>query len=231
MAGKQPGQMTREMHMVHTAFRREFGLVPDLVRGVMAGDREQSEIVADHIGVINLVLEEHHGGEDRDLWPRLHERCPEEIQPLVHGMEEQHRRIAELVLDLTTTLALWRTDGNAESRDHALNTLDQLLPVLREHLGDEEEHVLPLVEKYITGDEWDAMVATSAAGTPPDKMPLFFGIMMYEGDPAAIEDALNNMPSEVRAFIVEAAPRAYAEYATRLYGTPTPPLGSTLPSR
>lgn len=231
MAEKQPGQIAREMHMVHTAFRREFGLAPDLVRGVTAGDRERAEIVADHIALMGRLLELHHGGEDHDIWPRLLERYPEEIQPLVHGMEKQHARIAELDQSLTAALATWRSDGSHDSRDRALNTLEQLLSVLREHLGEEEDYVVPLIEKHITGDEWDAMVAAGAVETPPETLPLNFGIVMYEGDPATIQDVLNNMPEEVRAFISEAAPRAYAEYATRLYGTSTPPLGSTLPIR
>ncbi|MEV6846707.1 hemerythrin domain-containing protein [Actinoplanes sp. NPDC051411] len=221
---KIPGAMTREMIMVHTAFRREFGLMPELIRDVAEGDRERAGIVADHVGMIGGILHHHHSGEDRVLWPHLLQRCPEELAPLVHSMEEHHDRIGNLGSQLAKTVDAWRADADTVSRDAAADLLDQLLPVLHEHLGTEEQRVLPLVEKHITGDEWDGMVAESAASTPPEMLPLALGMMMYEGDPSAVQDALDNIPAEVRAVVAEQAPAAYAAYAQRVYGTSTPRL-------
>jgi hemerythrin-like domain-containing protein len=229
MAGtKASGAMTREMIMVHTGLRREFGLMPEVVRGVSDGDWERAQIVADYIELIGTTLEHHHIGEDQHIWPRLLQRCPAEILPLVHGMEKQHARIATLDGALTKGIAAWRADAKAANREAVLGTLGVLLPVLREHLGAEEEYVLPLVERHITGDEWDAMVAESASAFPPDMRPLLFGIMMYEGDPTAVGEALDKMPDDVRRLITEAAPRLYGDYAERVYGTRTPEL---LPER
>jgi hemerythrin-like domain-containing protein len=221
-ATKAPGAMTREMIMVHTAFRREFGLMPELVRGVATGDWRRADVVADHIGLIGSILHHHHAGEDRVLWPLLLERCPDELAPVVHSMEEHHDRIGNLGSQLTKVVDAWRVDADGEGRDVAVGILNQLLPVLREHLGTEEELVLPLVEQHITGDEWDGMVAEGAATMSPDQLPLALGMMMYEGDPAAVRDALSNIPAEVRAVVAEQAPAAYAAYAELVYGTPTP---------
>jgi hemerythrin-like domain-containing protein len=229
MAGtKAAGSMTREMVMVHTAVLREFGHLPELVRGVVEGDRGRAKIVADHIELISTVLHHHHKGEDRALWPRLLERCPEEVAPLVHGMETHHERIAALLSELTNGIAAWRADANAASCDTVVRTLESLLPVLREHLDAEVKYVLPLVEKHITGDEWDAMVAEGAGELPQDQLPLVLGVMMYEGDPVAVKDALDNLPAEVRPVIAETAPRLYGDYAEGVYGTRTPPFGYTL---
>jgi hypothetical protein len=38
-----------EMLMVHDVFRREFALMPALVRGVAVGDHNRAQIVTDHI--------------------------------------------------------------------------------------------------------------------------------------------------------------------------------------
>src|ERR1700754_1415175 len=228
---KMPGAMTKEMVMVHTAFRREFGFMPELVSGVFEGDRHRAEIIADHIDLISMVLHHHHHGEDLVIWPRLLERCAEEILPLVHGMEAHHERIASLGDDLNKHIAAWRTDASANHREAVLRTLNDLLPVLREHLLLEEQYVLPLIEKHITADEWDGMVAQGASETPQDKLPLIFGVMMYEGAPAAVQDALSNIPEEVRPVIAEAAPRLYGDYAERVYGTRTPPFGSSRAAR
>ncbi|NMO57568.1 hemerythrin domain-containing protein [Actinoplanes sp. TBRC 11911] len=224
---KVPGAMTREMVMVHTAFRREFGFMPELVHGVFEGDRHRAEIISDHIELISSVLHRHHHGEDMHIWPRLLERCPEEILPLVHGMEGHHEKIAAYGEDLTKQIAAWRTDAGVAHRDAVLHTLEDLLPILTEHLGMEERFVLPLIEKHISADEWDGMVAEGAGETPPEQLPLMFGIIMYEGAPSAVQDALNNIPEEARPVITEAAPRLYGDYAERVYGTRTPPFGSS----
>lgn len=225
---KVPGSMTRAMVMVHTGFRREFGLMPEIVRGVFAGNRERADIIADHVELIWTVLHHHHHAEDLIIWPRLLERCPQEILPLVHGMENHHERIAALGDQLTKQAGDWRTDASEEHRSTVLRTLDDLLPVLREHLGAEEQFVLPLIEKHITGAEWDNMVAETSAELPQDKRPLVLGMMMYEGARSTVKDTLDNLPTEVRSVISEAAPRLYTEYAELVYGTPTPPFGSTL---
>jgi hemerythrin-like domain-containing protein len=232
MAGtKEPGAMTREMALVHTGFLREFFLMPELVRGVFEGNRKRAEIVAEHVGMMSAGLHHHHHGEDREIWPRLLERCPEEVRPLVHGMEKHHERIADLISKLQKQLAAWQVDANVASRDAVARTLDELRPILREHLTEEVEYVLPLIEKHISGDEWDALGAQNLAAMPPESLPLILGLSMYEGDPAAVKDVLDNIPEEARTAIADAAPQAYADYAESLYGTRTPPYWSTIVSR
>lgn len=225
---KAPGAMTREMMMVHTGLMREFGHLPRLVSGVFDGAVGHAEIVADHIALMSLIVHEHHESEDLGLWPKLLEHCPEETAPLVHAMERYHERIAELLGDLTMQASAWRGDANAAARDAMVGILETLLPVLREHLAEEVEYVLPLVEKHVTGDEWDAMVAGGVVKIPQEKLPLILGIVMYEGEPSAIEDALAKMPAEARPMIAETAPQLYGDYAELVYGTRTPPYGHTL---
>jgi len=62
---------TSEMYLVHAVFRREFALLPGLVRAVAAGDVERAGIVADHAELLTVLLHEHHSAEDAMLWPRL----------------------------------------------------------------------------------------------------------------------------------------------------------------
>ena len=202
---KAPGAMTREMTLVHAAFLREFFLMPELVANVAAGDRERAEIVAGHIATIADGLHHHHTGEDIEIWPRLLERSPEEVRPLVHGMEGHHEGIAA--------------------------RLDELLPVLLEHLDMEVAYVLPIMEKHITGEEWDTLGANAMASLPPEAVPQVVGLMMYEGDPVTVGELLDKMPAEVRPVMIEAAPKAYADYAERVYGTRTPPRGSSVIKR
>ena len=220
---KPAGWKSREMKMVHTYLRREYSLLPKVVRGVAAGDQASAEFVADHIQFISVTLEEHHGGEDKHIWPRLLVRCPEDLAPVVHLMEHHHEGIAGALGELPAALATWRGTADPKRGEAIAGAVDGLAAALFEHLKAEEDRVLPLIEEHITADEWNAMVSQGAANIPPEKGPVLFGMVMYEGDPEAVKDALENIPQDVRAGIREAAPKAYAAYAERLYGTQTPP--------
>ncbi len=213
----------REMYMAHTMFRREFTLLPALVRGVSAGDEERAQVVAGHLGFVTNVLHHHHQAEDTHLWPKLLERGPEEIDPIVHVMESQHADIDKGLTGIQAATAAWRTGAAVEHGNDLAEALDRLLPLLDEHLGVEEEHVLPLIEKYITAAEWDEMTRESAGDTPQEEMPLILGMMMYEGDPAVLEKVLSQMPADVRPFLEGAARQAFAAHSERVHGTATPP--------
>lgn len=165
---KAPGEMTRAMIMVHTGFRREFGLMPGLVRAVADGDRQRAAIVADHIGLLDTALHGHHYGEDQVLWPLLLERCPADLAPAVHRMQEDHHRVDGLSSELTRTLTAWRANADANDRAAAAGILDQLVSVLREHLGTEERLVMPWsssTSALPSGTAWARCAATSSRRT------------------------------------------------------------------
>jgi hemerythrin-like domain-containing protein len=213
----------REMYMVHTVFRREFALLPALVRGVAIGDKERSQIIADHIGLLNSSLHHHHHGEDKHLWPRLLERGSTEIAPIVHVMEEQHEGIEKAHDEISAALEAWRGSAASEPREALADVLDRIIPLLNEHMGMEEEHILPIVEKTITAAEWGRMVMEEGADTPQEHLPLLFGMMMYEGDPEVIQIAVSSMPAEARPVIKDLASQAFASYSELIHGTATPP--------
>ena len=110
-----PDVDTRDMVTVHTAFRREFAQAAGLIRGVPAGDRERSATVADHLQLVLDMLHHHHTGEDRLLWPKLHERVAAELRPIVDLMESQHEGIHAEMDQVTAVLPRWRAEaGEAE---------------------------------------------------------------------------------------------------------------------
>jgi hypothetical protein len=54
-------------------------------------------------------------------------------------------------------------------------------------------------------------------------LPLAFGMLMYEGDPAVMRRTLSNVPLPARLPMPIIAPRAFSHHARRVYGTGTPP--------
>jgi hemerythrin-like domain-containing protein len=227
MTSNDPHFEGREMLMLHDSFRREFGLMPGLVRGVEAGDRERAQVITEHITDVSTLLHRHHHGEDANIWPLLLERCPGECAPLVKQMEAQHEDIATIGGEIDDRLRAWAAAA-AEPREALAAALDRLLAVLREHLTDEEKNVVPLIEQHITSAEWDQAVEKEAADVDPAALPFEFGMVMYEGDPEVVDTIVAKMPESVRPVIRELAARAFAEHSRLVHGTATPPRSTEL---
>jgi Hemerythrin HHE cation binding domain len=105
----------RDMFAAHTMFRREFGLMPGLVRAVTPGDTQRAALAADHIALLSGVLSQRHAGEDGHIWPRPRERCPEESGPLAGVMEDQHHAIRTRLLQVSKALQPWRDGASARA--------------------------------------------------------------------------------------------------------------------
>jgi hemerythrin-like domain-containing protein len=228
LTASEPHFDGREMLMLHDMFRREFGLMPGVVRGVEPGDRDRAQLISAHLTAVSTVLHHHHHGEDIDVWPLLASRCPAQCAPLVAQMEAQHEEIAKIGTEISGSLSAWLGSAAEPSREALADALDRLLPVLREHLGAEEENVVPLMEQYITKAEWDQIVVKEAAGADPAAMPLGFGMLMYEADPEVVAAAIASMPEQIRPVIRDLAARAFAARAEQVYGTATPPRSTDL---
>jgi hemerythrin-like domain-containing protein len=218
----------REMVAVHDMLRREFALIPGLVAGVTAGDHDRAQIVGDHIEALITVLHHHHRIEDEYVWPLLLNRCAESVAPLVGLLKHQHERVATLGHAIDEALSVWRHNATVESRGALVDSLNRLTLPLTEHLSDEEDGVVPLVEQHITADEWNEMVAKGAADADPEEWLLGFGMLMYEGDPGIIDRAIANMPADTRPVIRQLAPQAFADHSMRVHGTATPPRSTEL---
>lgn len=212
----------RDMYTVHIVFRREFGQLSSLVRAVGEGDTARAELVGDHIQLLCSMLHSHHSGEDELLWPKLLDRGPDEIAPIVHLAEAQHEAVDKAITDIDGVLPLWRSTASAADRDNLANAAERLYAPLIEHLNMEEERILPLAEKYVTATEWQELGQHSMASLPKNRLPLLFGMAMYEGDPEVMKEIVATMPLLPRLLMPSLAPRLFGSYARRIHGTRTP---------
>jgi hypothetical protein len=213
---------TRDMIVVHTALRREFRLAPGLVRGTSAGGLSRASIIAGHLDLMNAFLHLHHTGEDRLLWPRLLDRAPQELAAVVTLMQTQHERIHDLNTSAQDLLQRWRNRAGAAERDALADALDQLHVVLDEHLDAEERHLLPLAACWLSAAEWHQLGEQAMAELPQHKLPLVFGMFMYQGDPDVISSMLAHAPLLPRLLMPILGPRSYARYARTVHGTAKP---------
>jgi iron-sulfur cluster repair protein YtfE (RIC family) len=142
-----------DMVVVHRAFRREFGLVPQLVRAVPAGDTARAAVLARHARLILEGLHLHHTSEDDILWPLLLERCPPDAE-LVERMEAQHSAVDGYIQQLTPALVRWEAEARPAVAEEVASTFESLRAALVEHLDEEEREILPLAARHVSQEEW-----------------------------------------------------------------------------
>jgi hemerythrin-like domain-containing protein len=222
----QPYFERSDMLMMHNMFRREFALMPGLVGGVAAADHDRAQIIGDHMEAVMAILHGHHTHEDEDIWPLLLDRYTQAAR-LVGLMEDQHQQVATLLEEIDEALSVWREGATGDSRGVLVDALDRLIPALKEHLSTEEDRVVPLMEQHITVAEWHATMG-SALAADPEHLPLTVGLLMYEGDPDSVEQAIAAMPEDARPAIGRLAPPTFAEHSRRVHGTATPPRSTEL---
>lgn len=213
---------TRDMIEVHRALRREFGLMPAMIGTTAAGDVARAKTVAGHIELMSRLLAIHHGEEDRQLWPKLLDRVPDECSPVVALMETQHEQIHKAGESAAGLLPQWTATAAVAAGARLAEVLNGLCIVLHEHLAAEEQHILPLAARHLTADEWGRLGADGFAQVPKKELPLVVGMLMYQGDPEVIGSMLAHAPTLARLVMPVLAPRAYTRYARRVHLTATP---------
>ncbi len=209
---------TAEMVFVHNSFRRQFGALPGLVRGVGDGDRDRAGVVVDFLDELTAALHHHHEAEDELMWPLLLEKAPMD-SALILRMEEQHERIAELYHRARGDAEAFRSAPAPDVREALADTLTDLNAALGEHLRDEEVEILPLVERVMTVQEWQALGERGRAGIPKDRLAVFLGFLLLANSPERNRDFLASLPLPARIAWPLIGRRAFRREYRRVYGT------------
>jgi hemerythrin-like domain-containing protein len=210
------------MPTLHSFFRREIRLAGPLVRRVAVGDTHRASVVARHLEFVTRSLHHHHTVEDELLWPRLLERVPQDLAPIVELMQTQHERLDGLLGEIDTLVPEFRTSADAADRDRLADLFEDLATSLVEHLDAEEQRLIPLADRTLTDAEWDELGEAGRSGTPRSELTLTMGMYQYEGSPDAIAHMLADAPPPVRWIVPRLSQRAFRRHALRVHGTVTP---------
>src|SRR4051795_5817905 len=149
---------TNEMVRVHRVFREAFALAPQLIGAVRADDVDQVSRIATYYEGVLVFLHVHHEGEDELLWPRLLERCQGK-SAVINLASDQHQGVLTDLSSAEALLAVWREQPDTARGAELAAALATLGANLVVHLDNEEKTILPLVQDYLTVDEWHELPA------------------------------------------------------------------------
>ncbi|WP_433368788.1 hemerythrin domain-containing protein [Actinoplanes sp. CA-142083] len=210
------GADTWDMPLVHRVFRRDFRMLPALVRAVAEGDTARAETVGYHLEHLANGLHHHHTAEDELLWPLLLQRATPQTE-LINRMEAQHHRLHEPLERIGEINPRWRKTATARDRDELADVIAQASVALDEHLADEEQELLPLAEAHVTQAEWDALGERGRESIPQGKLALIFlGSIFEEATPEEKKRFLADLPVPARVVWRLLGDRTYRSYRDTL---------------
>lgn len=183
------------MLAVHDALRREAGV---LLRHLREGARGIDLHVSTGWEILGKALHAHHAAEDEALFPVLLEKLRDRPADgsRVLALEAEHTRLDAAFERLGRLLS-----DPGTSREEQIEAAEDFEKVLAEHIAHEEE-VLPLVDRYLSPEEWKAYAMKSAEKNGADA-PRLLPWMLVGATPARIEAVMNLLPVPVRAVLQE----------------------------
>jgi hemerythrin-like domain-containing protein len=205
-----------DMVVVHRAFRRELRVVPELVRQVPAGATTRTAVVASHLRLCLEGLHLHHTSEDDHLWPLLAERTDD--PDLVQRMMNQHATVDDALQRIEPVLARWEFEARPAVGEELASSIDQLRAALLVHLNEEERMVLPLAARHLSQEEWGALGQASLAKMTRQQLPIMFGMVLEDADPAERAEMFAVLPLPVRLLMRTWGARQYARYVRAVRG-------------
>jgi hypothetical protein len=205
----------RDMAIVHRTFRNAYGESARLVRAAPVPSPGRVTFLADHIDFVLGMLHVHHEGEDELLFPKLIERAPD--QALVTEQVEHEHQLIKTALDAASAAcAAWRERPSAATGEALGAALDQLNSVVRPHLDDEEQKVVPLAAVTLTQREWDAMGKHAVAQMPRNMRGVAFGMILEPLGEADRAQMMHVLPAPVRVLYPLLIERPWKKYAATL---------------
>ena len=208
----------REMVIVHRAFRREFRLLPQLLRAVPDGDRARADVLAGALRLVLGGLHHHHTGEDDILWPALLERAAPSTG-LVETMQAQHAAVERHIDALPVLLGAWEAAPTRTGAARIADVLDQLADALCEHLDLEEREILPLALRHVSVEEWNSLGEHGLEEMDRATLPVIFGAILEECSPEERRAMLAKHPLPVRLLLRTVGAAQYRRHVRRVRGS------------
>jgi hemerythrin-like domain-containing protein len=107
----------------------------------------------------------HHPKEDDFLFTRLAARAPDAV-PLIQQLRAEHIEGAKLVRELESALVAFEVDGKRALAPFS-EAAERYARFHWDHMSKEEKELLPLAERHLTAEDWDAVDNAFAGNEDP----------------------------------------------------------------
>lgn len=205
------------MPIIHRIFRRQFAEVRTLLQEVPAHDATRVAAIADHLGFLLDGLHMHHTTEDDRIWPKLLNRTGLDA-PLVERMEEQHRQIGVSVTEVRAGMSAWRSDPSPATTAALGDVIGEFLVVLEGHLDEEEQVVVPLIDRHLSEAEWQEVGERGFEKFTPAQRWIAMGQMVEVATPEEAAMMFGTLPRPVKVLWHLIGKRKYGRYITPVRG-------------
>jgi len=197
------------MYVMHFGFRRDLAAFAASA-GTPVADRARWQALRARWAKFAMILEHHHTVEDEALWPRLVRRAEDAgnvaATATLHAMEAEHGEIDPMLEECAADL-----DRLADAPDEDARAAFQVRIVafrerLGRHLAHEESDAMPLVQRYLTQQDWTATekVANKRASVALIKYLMPWG--RYRLPPEAAEWVRRTTPAGTRLMVAVLEP-------------------------
>ncbi|HEX5511611.1 MAG TPA: hemerythrin domain-containing protein [Actinomycetales bacterium] len=187
------------MYVMHHAFRRDLDRFVSAARNTPVEEAEVWHALVDRWARFDSTLHHHHTIEDEAIWPVLLRHVgdnPAERETL-EAMEAEHAQIDPGLAACRSGFGDMVAHPCDDHRNALVIRLTAVRQALLDHLRHEESETLPLLQRTMTREEWDAAEAAAQKGYPVRDFPFL------------VPWALDELPEDGRRRMLRDAGRAY----------------------
>ncbi len=142
------------MYIIHHAFRRDLAAFAAAARATPTSDRRTWTALERRWGVFSRTLHEHHGTEDRFIWPAVTERADDAGRDILRAMEDEHAEIDPALEACAAGFARLAARADEDARAALAVRLVATRERLAEHLRHEETDAIALIQRLFSAEDW-----------------------------------------------------------------------------
>lgn len=191
---------------MHAAFKREIGRLKSGLAAADLATADSRDGLANRYQFFSQTLHHHHQGEDTYLFPGVRQSADSDERAVLDEMEAEHEGLVAILGALDEQFA--HLDQSTDKK--AVTTqLDELLVLLSAHCAHEERDGVPIVQKYLSDDNFKAFMKYNR-GAPNSS--LIFPWMCDGADSTVESQTWGNIPAPVRLFLKPMMTRKYVKF-------------------
>jgi|GEM_PF-2368700 len=186
------------MLAVHDAVRRDLIRLVSLVGGTAPISDTRASALARQWDLIVGRVREHERIEDEVLWPAVRVAVPADEQDPLDRMVAAHQQLTAVLQAASDRLAAGDLAHGRGARARLADSIEAAAVLADAQFAFEERVVLPLLDRFLPGQDWADFVAASHAPTGPLADPVVLPWLLEGSRPQRVATVLALLGPENR---------------------------------